>query len=53
MCRQILCKECKKPTWAGCGQHVEEALAGVPRSARCVGHEKQSSTVPRRSWFRR
>ena len=29
MCARITCETCGKPTWAGCGQHVEEALAGV------------------------
>ena len=24
--------------WTGCGQHVEEALAGVPQADRCPGH---------------
>jgi len=26
---------CGRPTWAGCGQHIEEALAGVPLDERC------------------
>ncbi|WP_171013086.1 hypothetical protein [Microbacterium sp. 2FI] len=38
MCQQTTCRTCGKATWAGCGQHVEQALAGVPRSARCPGH---------------
>jgi hypothetical protein len=28
MCRRVECGKCKKPTWAGCGQHIESALAG-------------------------
>lgn len=44
MCRQVTCKTCGKVTWAGCGQHVDEALAGVPRSARCAGHEQELSS---------
>jgi len=28
MCRKVECGTCKKPTWAGCGQHIETALAG-------------------------
>ena len=36
MCAQITCSSCRKPTWAGCGQHVEEALAGVPEADRCA-----------------
>jgi len=27
-------------TWAGCGQHVNQVLAGVPGSQRCQGHPK-------------
>lgn len=38
MCRRVTCKICAKPTWAGCGQHVEQALAGVPKRDRCPGH---------------
>jgi hypothetical protein len=41
----VRCGVCKKFTWSGCGQHIEEALAGVPKSERCAGHEgvKQQS----------
>ena len=35
MCMRITCDICGKPTWAGCGQHVDEALAGVPQADRC------------------
>lgn len=41
MCRRVTCKTCGKPTWAGCGQHIEQALAGVPKSQRCQGHAKE------------
>ena len=27
---------CGKATWAGCGEHIEEALAGVPADERCT-----------------
>ncbi|KAI8639365.1 hypothetical protein BD408DRAFT_271135 [Parasitella parasitica] len=36
MCERTTCDQCKKPTWAGCGQHIEEALEGVPKEERCV-----------------
>ncbi len=36
MCAQTLCDACGKVTWAGCGQHVEEALAGVPEEQLCT-----------------
>lgn len=42
MCSRITCRECGKATWTGCGQHVEQALAGVPQSQRCPGHESVS-----------
>lgn len=29
MCHKITCKKCGKPTWAGCGRHIEIALKGV------------------------
>jgi len=35
MCAQTTCRTCGKPTWAGCGRHVEQALAGVPKEKRC------------------
>lgn len=35
MCRRVDCRRCGKPTYAGCGQHVEQVLAGVPKSQRC------------------
>lgn len=38
MCRTVRCKTCGKTTWAGCGQHVNQVMAGVPRNDRCPGH---------------
>jgi len=38
MCQKVTCSMCGKPTWAGCGDHIEEALAGVSASERCPGH---------------
>jgi hypothetical protein len=35
MCSRTTCKNCGKPTWKGCGNHVEQALAGVPKNERC------------------
>lgn len=51
MCRRVTCTTCGKPTWAGCGQHVEQALAGVPQAERCPGHaagEKAPGATTRR-----
>jgi hypothetical protein len=35
MCHRIQCEKCGKPTWAGCGAHVEQVLGDVPREKRC------------------
>ncbi|HSN02802.1 MAG TPA: hypothetical protein VLS91_04890 [Acidimicrobiales bacterium] len=35
MCHRTTCRTCKKPTWSGCGNHIEQALAGVPKNERC------------------
>jgi hypothetical protein len=39
MCHKTTCRKCGKPSWAGCGNHIEIALKGVPKSQRCQGHE--------------
>ena len=44
MCRAVTCRTCGKATWAGCGQHVDSVMRGIPSSQRCVGHEDQPST---------
>ncbi len=36
MCQQIKCPRCGKPTWTGCGRHIEQALANVPAEKRCA-----------------
>jgi hypothetical protein len=35
MCSRVTCGSCKKYTWSGCGQHVEEALYGLSDSQIC------------------
>jgi hypothetical protein len=40
MCRKVECQNCKKPTWAGCGQHIEQALKDVPVNERCKCEKK-------------
>ncbi len=37
MCWQTPCRTCGKPSWGGCGMHIESALRGVPVEARCPG----------------
>ncbi len=40
MCRRVTCPKCGKPTFAGCGAHVEQVLGDVPRDQRCKCDEK-------------
>ena len=44
MCRPVRCSVCGKTTWAGCGDHIEEALAGVALADRCPGHPAPAAT---------
>ncbi|MCA9591376.1 MAG: hypothetical protein KC657_39040 [Myxococcales bacterium] len=39
MCRRAECRECNKPTFSGCGMHVEQVLGDVPREERCTCRE--------------
>jgi len=42
MCMRVKCSACGKPTFAGCGAHVEQVLAGVPKAERCRCNEPES-----------
>ena len=66
MCRPITCARCQRPTWRGCGRHVEQVLGHVPESERCTcgsGAKAVAAAVkapataeaatPRRRWFGR
>ena len=53
MCRAVTCRKCGKTTWAGCGQHVKQVLAGVPASQRCAGHAQDSGDDSGGGWLRR
>lgn len=41
MCRPTTCTKCGKASWTGCGQHVDQVMAGVPRADRCPGHTQE------------
>lgn len=58
MCRRVECSKCGRPTYAGCGAHVEQVLGNVPAAARCRCLEERAqnpaaagATRPR-SWLR-
>lgn len=47
MCQRVMCPTCQKPTFAGCGMHVEQVLGDVPLEERCKC--KKTSTSKRRT----
>jgi len=46
MCRRVNCNKCNKPTFAGCGMHVEQVLAGVPVADRCNCRAQATPPAP-------
>jgi hypothetical protein len=46
MCRRVTCNTCNKPTFAGCGQHVEQVLGDVPRKDRCQCSAQAAAQPP-------
>ena len=43
MCRRVDCAKCGRPTYAGCGAHVEQVLGDVAPSARCRCREERAT----------
>lgn len=52
MCRPAKCQTCGGASWAGCGQHVDSVLAGVPAADLCRCRTT-ASTVPKPGVLRR
>jgi hypothetical protein len=46
MCSRVTCPTCGKPSYVGCGRHVEQVLGDVPRDERCRCREAMQ-TEPR------
>lgn len=44
MCQRINCSTCGKPTYAGCGRHIEAVLGDVPVADRCRCREKKAAS---------
>lgn len=49
MCQPVDCTTCGKTTWAGCGEHVDDVMRGIPATERCSGHQED----PRTGFFSR
>jgi hypothetical protein len=55
MCQRVTCSSCGKPTYAGCGRHIEAVLGDVPADERCRCREKKSDATASGAgpgWFR-
>lgn len=48
MCRRINCATCGRPSFAGCGAHVEQVLADVTARVPEVAQSPADHRVPRR-----
>jgi hypothetical protein len=44
MCQRITCSTCHKPSYAGCGRHVEQVLGDVSPSDRCKCREERAAS---------
>ncbi len=46
MCQRVRCPNCEKPSYSGCGRHVEQVLGDVPQEQRCQCRERRDETSP-------
>ena len=63
LCRKVNCSHCGKATWAGCGMHIQSALAGIKEDDRCPNWKagtpcnddknknSNAETPDKNSWF--
>ena len=45
MCYRVTCTKCGKPTFQGCGAHIEQVLGDVPAKDRCRCREAEASAA--------
>lgn len=43
MCRRVSCSKCGRPTYSGCGAHVEQVLGDVKPADRCQCREAKEA----------
>lgn len=57
MCTRVRCNKCGRPTYSGCGAHIEQVLGDVPVAERCQCREKaaaeKAAKQPEGSWLSR
>ena len=47
MCRRVDCPKCGRPTYAGCGAHIEQVLGDVAPAERCQCPEARPQEPPK------
>lgn len=54
MCRRVECSKCGRPSYAGCGRHIEQVLGDVRPEDRCRCREEKTEAAPSAvgSWLR-
>ncbi len=45
MCSRTRCSRCDKPSWRGCGAHIEQVLGDVPEQERCQCRSANTSAA--------
>jgi hypothetical protein len=53
MCRPKTCRVCRKATWTGCGQHVQQVMARFPQDERCTCTEEDRAAARSGSFWSR
>ena len=43
MCQRVTCRTCGRPSWVGCGMHIEQVLGDVPLDQRCRCREEKAA----------
>ncbi|MGC8462886.1 MAG: hypothetical protein ACP5P9_04365 [Acidimicrobiales bacterium] len=51
MCTAVTCPSCRRPSWVGCGRHVDQVLGHVPVGERCQCRAERAAS--KRSWWKR
>ncbi len=49
MCRRVQCEVCEKPSYTGCGRHLDQVLGSVPEADRCQCRAAKAASRTMRS----
>jgi hypothetical protein len=51
VCQRVQCPVCNKPSFVGCGRHVEQVLGDVPPEDRCRCREESRGAADKEQTF--